>query len=329
VDDGGFGFQPWDFSGGFHYPDQSPYGVLNHFIDGVEFTPSTFNDLGAPAFGLTNANSAFGGATARATRVMDAPLAVGGAVSLDFDNTELKPFEPLAPSGFIIRLNSGAGPVTKPGVSERVGFFTTFGFNRGNWSTADSAGVTDTGLSSGQTTSGATFKLTLTDPESYSLEILPLGGGSPLAIHSGSLSNTGAGSIDSIEILMFENGSGNGLPGPVAQPTGEREFFFNNLRVEAAANAQNGDYDQDGDTDGADFLLWQQTLGSTTMLAADGNNNSVVDAGDLDVWKSTFGAASSVGFGAVSAIPEPTSGVACLVAASLSLVTAARGRGRI
>src|SRR5262245_34951383 len=45
-DDGGVGFNAWDFSGGFHYPDQSPYGQLNHFIDGVDFVHSTFNNLG-------------------------------------------------------------------------------------------------------------------------------------------------------------------------------------------------------------------------------------------------------------------------------------------
>src|SRR4051812_38524046 len=55
-DDGGIGFQVWDFSGGFHYPTQSPYGRLNHFIDGVDFAHSSFNNLGSKGFGLTNAN---------------------------------------------------------------------------------------------------------------------------------------------------------------------------------------------------------------------------------------------------------------------------------
>jgi hypothetical protein len=189
------------------------------------------------------------------------------------------------------------------------------------------AGFTDTGLSSGQTTSGATFKFTLTAAESYSLEILPLGGGSPLATHSGSLSNSGSGLIDSIEILMFENGSGNGLIGPAAKRTGEREFFFNNLRVEAAAEAQSGDYDEDGDTDGADFVLWQQTIGSTTLLAADGNGNGFVEGGDLEVWRSTFGAASTAASGAAQAIPEPIGVLWFLVTAPV-LISAGRRRRR-
>src|SRR5687768_15619119 len=35
ADDGGFGFEPWNFRRGQHAAAQSPYGRLNHFIDGV------------------------------------------------------------------------------------------------------------------------------------------------------------------------------------------------------------------------------------------------------------------------------------------------------
>jgi hypothetical protein len=323
TDNGGFGFQPWNFAGGFHYPAQSPYGNLNHFIDGVDFTHSSFNNLGGRAFALTNANLAFGGSTARATRVLNAPLNVGETVSLDFDNPQLKPFDPFSPSGFIIRLNTGGGPISQPDVTERFGFFTTFGFNGGNWSLTDAAGLGDTGLASVQTTAGATFRFTLTAAETYSLEILSLSGGAPLLTHAGSLASFGSGAIDSLEVLMFENGSGNGLSGPAAQPTGEREFYFNNLSVTSEASPQSGDYDQDGDADGADFLLWQKTLGSSNILDADGNNNGVVDGDDLSVWRMAFGAAA----GSASAVPEPTTAMAWLAYAALPLIGATRTRG--
>src|SRR5688500_14924681 len=52
-DNGGTGFEPWRFSGGFHL-DDGPYGAVNHFIDGVDFPTSPFNNLGSPAFGLGN-----------------------------------------------------------------------------------------------------------------------------------------------------------------------------------------------------------------------------------------------------------------------------------
>src|SRR5687767_12208872 len=35
TDNGGTGFGVWDFSSGRHNPTATPYGRLNHFIDGV------------------------------------------------------------------------------------------------------------------------------------------------------------------------------------------------------------------------------------------------------------------------------------------------------
>jgi hypothetical protein len=72
------GFEPWNFRGGQHVMTQSPYGKLNHFTDGIDFAPSAYNQLGAPAFGLTNDNLSQGGATARATRKF--PLSVGASI---------------------------------------------------------------------------------------------------------------------------------------------------------------------------------------------------------------------------------------------------------
>src|SRR5262245_56663730 len=57
-DNVGSAFLPWNFAGGFHDGAFSPYSNLNHFIDGADFLPSSFNNLGAPAFALTNANQA-------------------------------------------------------------------------------------------------------------------------------------------------------------------------------------------------------------------------------------------------------------------------------
>jgi hypothetical protein len=93
-----------------------------------------------------------------------------------------------------------------------------------------------------------------------------------------------------------------------------------------------GDYDDDGDVDGADFLLWQRTLGAVANPAgsgADGSGNGFVDAADLVVWKGAFGslAASS----ALMAVPEPASLAASLVALAAgarALLSCGRG-GRI
>jgi ELWxxDGT repeat protein len=68
--------------------------------------------------------------------------------------------------------------------------------------------------------------------------------------------------------------------------------------VEIAAT---GDFDDDGDADGSDFLAWQRTVGSIATPAgsgADGDASGRVDGGDLPTWREAFGAASDVTAGA-------------------------------
>jgi hypothetical protein len=318
ADDGGIGFEPWNFRGGQHAAAQSPYGRLNHFIDGVDFAPSSFNQLGAPSFGLTNDNFHLGGATARATRTFSAPLSVGDSVQFNFDNPLVQPLDANEPAGVIIRLNTGGGPVGT-GVNERFGLFASAGFNSEHWALADMAGVSDLGLSSTTTAVGATFRFTLTTAESYAFELLPIAGGSALITRTGNLA--GVGAVDSLEIVLYGNGSGSS-----GQPTGMRELFFNNLAIVTTAAAASGDYDSDGDADGADFLVWQRTLGSTTVLDADGSGNGVIDAADLDEWKAAFAGNISTSAGDLIAIPEPRTLVYAYAAMSL-LWTSGRVKG--
>jgi hypothetical protein len=58
--------------------------------------------------------------------------------------------------------------------------------------------------------------------------------------------------------------------------------------------AQYGDFEQDGDVDGADFLVWQRTLG-TTNPAADATGDGAVNATDLTIWRENFGVDFTVG----------------------------------
>ncbi|RIK88317.1 MAG: hypothetical protein DCC67_00700 [Planctomycetota bacterium] len=67
-----------------------------------------------------------------------------------------------------------------------------------------------------------------------------------------------------------------------------------------------GDYDGNGLVDGADYLVWQRNLGSTTNLLADGNGDGVVNMTDLDVWRWNLG--SRIDASAYS-VPEPSAAV--------------------
>jgi hypothetical protein len=72
-----------------------------------------------------------------------------------------------------------------------------------------------------------------------------------------------------------------------------------------------GDYDGDLDIDAADLMVWQRTLGSTEILAADGNNNGMVDADDLTIWRDNFEAIPPTP--PTAAIPEPAAAVMFVV----------------
>jgi len=69
----------------------------------------------------------------------------------------------------------------------------------------------------------------------------------------------------------------------------------------------NGDFDLDGDVDGADFLSWQR-----------GEVSNPPDAADLAVWQSNYGVGLGVSLAITAPVPEPGSAV-LLTLAGLSL----------
>ncbi len=73
-----------------------------------------------------------------------------------------------------------------------------------------------------------------------------------------------------------------------------------------------GDYNADGVVDAADYLVWRNSLGSTTNLAANGDNTGasqgVIDAADYLVWKAGWGETRFGGAfleAATRPVPEP------------------------
>ena len=91
--------------------------------------------------------------------------------------------------------------------------------------------------------------------------------------------------------------------------------------------ASNGDYNQNGVVDGADYVVWRDTSGQTGVgLAADGNGDGQVTNADFTLWRSKFGQSAGVGAGDISqggVVPEPSS-----VAILLSSIAIGRVRFR-
>jgi len=77
----------------------------------------------------------------------------------------------------------------------------------------------------------------------------------------------------------------------------------------ATADISTGDFDQDGDQDGNDFLLWQRgfgTLAGANLNDGDGTFDGAVLGDDLALWASGVGASLGLGV-SISVVPEPSS----------------------
>jgi hypothetical protein len=99
------------------------------------------------------------------------------------------------------------------------------------------------------------------------------------------------------------------------------DVFLDNFQSAAAG----GDFDQDGDVDGADFLTWQRGVGITgtaTVGQGDANGDMNVNAADLASWRQNFGPGASV----ASMVTAPEPGAWLLAFLASSTLVASRRR---
>lgn len=302
TDNGGFGFLPWDFAGGFH-AGGPPYGIRNHFIDGVDFPTTAFNDLGAPAFGLGNEPLAFFNITAKATRGFVTPLSAGDVFRAAIDTPAV--LDDYSGFGFpfaIVTFCDAAGLETlrfETGSSQQYGDFpwrftdatrieADFGIAAGGSSIPPSA-TSDGSAIALEMRSSTTARVTL---DGVALEVA-LRHGVPAAV----------------SFTLFDN---NGVANGAGQPTGEHAFYFNHLTIERSPGMA-GDFNGDGAVDAADYTVWRDALGSLdeAPILHRGNGLGGVDEADYLIWKEHFlgmgGAAE-----AANVAPEPTVAAMCI-----------------
>ena len=90
----------------------------------------------------------------------------------------------------------------------------------------------------------------------------------------------------------------------------EVEFFGTFTATHSLVQPVAGDFNNDGDVDGADFLVWQR-----------GGSPNPLSAGDLATWKGAFGGP------AIAAVPEPTAAL-LMSAAMFGAILGVRGMRR-
>jgi hypothetical protein len=81
--------------------------------------------------------------------------------------------------------------------------------------------------------------------------------------------------------------------------------YIDNISISVPSTAQAGDYDSDGDVDGADFVAWQTNFpkaSGATLAEGDADADGDVDGADFVVWQTNFPFTPGPG---AAPVPEP------------------------
>jgi hypothetical protein len=83
--------------------------------------------------------------------------------------------------------------------------------------------------------------------------------------------------------------------------------YLNDMQLVGSSPALNGDYNNNGRVDGADYVVWRDNVGTTNPLPNDPTGGTIGPT-QYNTWRSNFGLGAGAGSGlGVSAVPEPSS----------------------
>jgi hypothetical protein len=320
-DNGGSGFEPWNFDSSYVTPGNPPswhvytnaefHAIDDGLRDGTQYS-NPHNNIGrAWAMG----NKAGSDGVVRAGRGFS-PLAIGDTFSMTFDNPTRRAFF----NGYIIRLNGGTGGMNgnicnksngfsctpnAPQPIEQIGLSRFEYFNYGEWNLYDAGGTQPTGVfdtvmtTGGTAAAGAVFSVTRTGANTYDVLLDPLGSAA-----SFSASRTYQGlPIDWIEFVFFN-------PTTDTTPTlGEpgTDLYIRSLEIiRAAPPGQPGDFNDDGKVDAADYVMWRKHNGTNNALPNDDGLGTPIGTAHFNLWRANFGEMAGSGSGVGGGVvPEP------------------------
>jgi hypothetical protein len=335
-DNGGTGFQPWNFDTDFLPPDEGP----QQRMDGVPpATPSTFNAF-ETAWTLYNTSGPPGGDVARAGRGF-APLQVGQTIRVVFDNPSERRFF----RGYFVRFNSrngepGGGSLCYGGTAcsfdttptPKVGLQMFEYLSYGQWGVIDRNPMPDPGdpddinrftfatlFDEDTADMGAQLDLEITGTDTYQLTLTPLADPAAAYTQSGLLLTPGE-PIDWLEFTFFNTATAPGV---------DADFFIRSIEIIGPApEGVPGDYNDNGAVDAADYVAWRN--GGPLQNEVAGVTPGQVTADDYAAWRARFGNTSPAAAGLAAqgvAVPEPSTFLyLVVVAAGVACIGFERGR---
>jgi hypothetical protein len=192
------------------------------------------------------------------------------------------------------------------------------------------------------------FSFTLPAPATLDISLTPLGGTFTQGSQNGQQSSFNASARSDLSLALFDrNGTtllatvNNGDAGQVESLddfalSAAGEYFvrvmglsdsvqlyqLELLAIATTIVSLEGDYNQNGVVDAADYILWRNSKGqSGASLAADGNGDGIVDDADYGRWRAHFGETrSGAGSALVSLVNVPQPSSAMLLLTTLFLV---------
>lgn len=112
-----------------------------------------------------------------------------------------------------------------------------------------------------------------------------------------SVDNTGGQMRDPFDGVNAITGIDDGLTAAFNSP-----LIFE-IDVLAPAAPIVGDYNGNGAVDGADYVVWRDSVGAATIPNRDSANVGAVGVGDYNSWRARFG--NQAGVGSAASVPEP------------------------
>ena len=153
-------------------------------------------------------------------------------------------------------------------------------------------------------------------------------GGSPLAINSAgtialgvvtandlSLFKQASPSVGAGDVLLLSSGSVTTSANitAAAPPSGLYAAIFVDVNgTQLGVGSLPGDFDNDGDVDGEDFLVWQRNVGNPAGTLLNDTAGGAIGVAQLNLWKSNLAPSLAP---SSAAVPEPTAWALALTAA--------------